>query len=296
MANDFNFARKPFTNERLPRLIFASVAMVVLGTTLLHGFTLAGYLLREREELDDQVAETEREIAEANAAIAQAQSTLTQERNEIREQRTRFLTRLYRQKSFSWTGLFEELEEIMPGQVRVTSITPGEEDGNIVVTMTLVGRQLTNILETVRELEGSGLFGKAFPLEEAYEEETGEIVVVLQLLYAEAVPESEQPASSLVTSNPAEATTAEAEPETEPTPSASPENTAKESESPTDEAAEEEGLGGDEGLDEVMDPDGMPEGLDDEELSEEELEEILEELADDEEPPPPPMTTNGESR
>ena len=65
MSNRFNFGRRPFVNERLPRLVFVVAATLVIGLTLVHGFFLARYLVREQEELDVQVAELRDELAGA---------------------------------------------------------------------------------------------------------------------------------------------------------------------------------------------------------------------------------------
>lgn len=173
MIGNFNFARAPFTNERLPRLLFVAASMLVLGLTAVHGFFLTRYLLREREELDIKVDALRDELAETSAAIDRTRAALGAVRGAGSDPRTRFLVRLYRQKSFSWTGLFNELEAITPGAVRVTSIAPAFEDGEISVTLTLVGRKLQDVLEMVRRLEASSIFTTVYPLEEANLEAAG---------------------------------------------------------------------------------------------------------------------------
>lgn len=189
MANELNFAREPFTNERLPRLIFSLLATFVLGLTLVHGFLLGRYLLREQEELDLRVAALRSELEQTNDGIARAEAAVDREQTALGNERTRFLVRLYRQKGFSWTGLFNELEAIAPGPIRITSIAPTEEDGEITVTMTLVGKDLRNVLEMVKQLESSSFFATVFPIDEANlddlgRDETG-VVATLHLQYLE---------------------------------------------------------------------------------------------------------------
>ena len=72
MTNDFNFARRPFVNERLPRTVFILAATLVIGTTLVHGFFLARYLVREQEELDLQVSELREAIEATEMATSEA--------------------------------------------------------------------------------------------------------------------------------------------------------------------------------------------------------------------------------
>ena len=50
--------------------------------------------------------------------------------------------------------------------MRITSIAPVEIDGEISVTLTLVGRTLQNVLEMVSALKGSSFFATVFPLDD----------------------------------------------------------------------------------------------------------------------------------
>jgi hypothetical protein len=192
MAKDFNFARKPFENERLPQLVFTVTAACVLGVTLVHGFFLARYLVREQEALDIKVVELREQNATTDADTARTEASLGRQQTALGDERTVFLTRIYRHKSFSWTGLFNELEEITPAAVRITSIAPFDDDGEIAVTMSLVGRTLANVLEMVSALEASSFFATVFPLEEVdlgelRDNATG-IAATLQLRYVSATP------------------------------------------------------------------------------------------------------------
>jgi len=202
MWNHFNFARRPFVNERLARLVFVVAAALTIGLTLVHGFFLARYLVREQEALDVQVAELRDELAGTESRIASASASVAQGQSALSNERTVFLARLYRLKSFSWTGLFNELEAITPKAVRITSIAPLEVDGEISVTLTLVGRVLQNVLEMVSALEGSSFFATVFPLDEVDLADLGAgtdsgIAATLRLRYVDfeltpAEPETEE--------------------------------------------------------------------------------------------------------
>lgn len=193
MANDFNFSRAPFGNERLPRLVFMLAAALVLGATLVHGFFLARYLVREQEAVDLKVGDLRDQLDATDAEISRTEASRARQQTALANERTVFLTRIYRLKSFSWTWLFNELEEITPAAVRITSIAPFEDDGEIAVLLTLVGRTLTNVLEMVSALEASAFFATVFPLEEVDlaaigdGRETG-IAATLQLRYVAPPP------------------------------------------------------------------------------------------------------------
>jgi hypothetical protein len=197
-VNELNFARAPFVNERLPRAVFWASAAVVAGMTLFHGVLLQRYLSREQAELDVRVSELRQELAKASAAARDAQNEIARSRSALASEQARFLTTLYRRKSFSWTGLFNELERITPPSVRIASIAPAEEEGTIEVTMNVVGQSLQDILEMVKALEASSFFASVFPLDETNleAEDRGEsgIAATLRLTYVEDVRSaSEQP-------------------------------------------------------------------------------------------------------
>ena len=192
MRNRLNFAGIPFRNQRLPSLLYGLLAFSLLAVTILHGVVLTRSLLKEQEELDVKVEVLEKELSELGENLARAADELKSERNEARTERIRFLTAVYRQKGFSWTGLFNELETITPPTVRITSIAPSVEKAEILVRLTILGKTLNDVLEMVRQLEANRIFGKVLPLSEsqAGEREGGGIATTLTLQYR---PEMAEP-------------------------------------------------------------------------------------------------------
>ena len=192
-----NFARKPFENERLPRLVFLTAAAAVLVVTAVHGFFLARYLVREQEALDIQVEELETGLEDTTRQVSEAREALARAERSTGDERTVFLTTLYRRKGFSWTGLFNELERITPADVRIRSVAPFEADGRMAVTLDVVGRTLANVLQMVTALETSTYFAMVFPLDEVDLSEMGGgdsgIAATLQLHYVEPEAALDEP-------------------------------------------------------------------------------------------------------
>jgi Tfp pilus assembly protein PilN len=192
MRVQLNFARAPFRNERLPWILFGLVAAVLLAASVLHGVVLSRYLMREQEELDVKVEALQQELSETENAIRRTENEIRTQRNDARTERIRFLANVYRQKSFSWTGLFNELEALTPAAVRITSISPagigGKEDeieDEIEVELQVVARSLENVLEMVRRLEAAQYLTTVLPI---FEAEGGErdgpgVSAVLRLQY-----------------------------------------------------------------------------------------------------------------
>jgi Tfp pilus assembly protein PilN len=193
MNAPLNFAKVPFRNERLPGLFFGTLAGALLVATLWHAVVLTRYLLREAEELDVTVQEMEERRSNLVADIARTRAALETERSDSLSQRVAFLADIYREKGFSWTGFFNQLEAVIPRDVRITSISPSAAGDDIEVRLTVVGRSLEDLLTLVRSLEQSRFFGTVMPLNEAQQEAEGTVSSTVTLLYHAAENDSPTP-------------------------------------------------------------------------------------------------------
>ncbi len=183
MDSPLNFAKVGFRNERLPRLLFGIAAVSLVAATLWHGVVLTRYLLREQEELDLKVQSMEEELTGMDTKVSRTRAELRTQRNELMTQRIEFLADVYRQKGFSWTELFNQLEEVVPRNVRITSISPSAARGVMEVRLTTIGRSLEDLLELVQSLEESRYFATVMPINEAQQEEGGEVAATVTLRY-----------------------------------------------------------------------------------------------------------------
>jgi Tfp pilus assembly protein PilN len=192
MPAGLNFAKVPFRNPRLPGILVGLVAGALLVTTVWHGVVLTRYLLREREELDAKVQSLQAHLSELVTEIGRARTELRADRGESTTQRIVFLADIYRQKGFSWTEFFNQLEAVIPPNVRITSISPNVTEDGIQVRLMTVGRSLEDLLELVRSLEESRSFGTVMPLNEAHQEEAGTVASTITLRYLSAEESPEQ--------------------------------------------------------------------------------------------------------
>lgn len=165
-----NFARFPFRNDRLPRLVYGLLTLVVVVATALHAAAFTRHLLKEREEMDLKVQKLEEEISALERELAAARTEVGPAMSPVEDGRVSFLAGVLRQRAFSWTGLFNELEAITPENIRITAIVPKEEEGEIIVRLSVVGRSMEDILEMVRRFEESRIFASVMPLDEGEED------------------------------------------------------------------------------------------------------------------------------
>jgi hypothetical protein len=157
-----NLARRPFYNERVVHLLIALGAVIVLAVTVMNVVKVVD-LSRQNTSLStrvrDQRAETARLTAEA-ARIRRGidQADLTRVAAEAREANA-----LIDQRTFSWTGFFNQIETTLPPDVMLVSVRPSVESGETRVSMVVLGRRTEDIDEFMEKLEATGAFERVQP-------------------------------------------------------------------------------------------------------------------------------------
>jgi type IV pilus assembly protein PilN len=158
MRLNINLATQPYEDAR--RFWFrwggALVALGVLTIGLLY-FTFLGWLGARKDralirQYQQQIAARDKEKADAQALMNLPQNASTRDRSQ-------FLNDLFYRKAFSWTRVFEDLEQVMPPRVHVVSIHPELASNNeLVIKLVVAGDSRDRALELVRKMEASKHF------------------------------------------------------------------------------------------------------------------------------------------
>ncbi len=118
-----NLASQPFINLRPIRRV-AAVLWVLGGALLAVNAALYWRTVTGSEEKSDQLVSVEQDIAQEIQRIRELEAQLggleLAEQNELVE----FLNSKIAQRTFSWSQLFDHVAEVMPKDVRLTSLTP----------------------------------------------------------------------------------------------------------------------------------------------------------------------------
>ena len=159
MRIPINLASEPFRRDR--PLIVGSVAAAVL---LLASLGVLIYLgLAEREH----TAEARQTLSDLNGqlrALAAEQTkldgVLRQPANAEVLDRSQFVNALLMRKAVSWTKIFDDLEKVVPHNVRLIQVRPQIGGNNELLLDMIVGAQAgENVLNLLMQLESSEVFG-----------------------------------------------------------------------------------------------------------------------------------------
>jgi len=173
MRLGINLATQPYED---PREFWSrwglAIAVLAIFTVALIGWTVRSWTNAGRDrhyitELQDKIATQDRQRAEAQAFLDMASNRSTRDQSQ-------FLNGLIQRKAFSWTRVFEDLEQVMPPNLHVASLRPEiNEQGEMLLDMRVAGDSRAAAVELVHRMEGSKHFQGAQMVSESLSGDTG---------------------------------------------------------------------------------------------------------------------------
>jgi type IV pilus assembly protein PilN len=192
MRLDINLATRPYEDAREFWVRWGSaVGMLALLTLFLLAWAVRSWQVAGRDrqsitQLQAQIAERDRERTRAQAFLDMASNRSTRDQSQ-------FLNGLIQRKAFSWTRVFEELEQVMPANLHVVSLRPGLNDQNqMELEMRVVGVTRSAAVDLVQHMEGSKHFQGAQLTQENNDDKGTGIIATVVSIY---VPDSISPIS-----------------------------------------------------------------------------------------------------
>lgn len=155
-----NLASQPFRRDRA--LLVGTTVVGILLTGLLGALIYLAVIEKNetadtvvaRDALQRQVDALDREQKKINVGLRRPDTT------EVLEQSV-FINQLIRRKAVSWTKLFEDLETVLPPDVRVISVRPQiSGNGQVALDMQVGSAKGESVLALLVKLEKSPLFGE----------------------------------------------------------------------------------------------------------------------------------------
>jgi type IV pilus assembly protein PilN len=158
MRLDINLASQPYQDVGRFWLRWGlAVAAAVVVTGALVAYTVSGLLQARRQQAEIDVIQ--QKINALSDKETQARAFLAEPENRDTRDRSQFLNELFHRKAFSWTKVFEDLEQVMPPHLHVVSIQPELNASNqLEIKLSVAGESRDRALELVRKMEDSKRF------------------------------------------------------------------------------------------------------------------------------------------
>lgn len=156
-----NFSSQPFRNEALPAVLFGAASVLLVATTIYHGFAVRGLLPERTSKTHKEVAGLEADLDRLRTEGRRLKAP-PPDKGVLAEWGV--LKDLVDRRTFSWTGLFARLEQVLPRDVRLVSIAPDVKEGQVLLEVVAIARPSQAGLSLVGVLEGRGEFEDVYPV------------------------------------------------------------------------------------------------------------------------------------
>jgi hypothetical protein len=152
-----NLSTRPFYNDRLVSL--AILAGLVAGLALTaFNVTQILSLTEERSVYTQQIERDRAEAARIRTAADAVQGSVDQQQLRMLAGSTREANGLIDQRTFSWTGFFETVEQTLPLDARLIAVAPRVERGNILIAVVVVAKSVGDLQAFTEALQNTGEF------------------------------------------------------------------------------------------------------------------------------------------
>jgi len=169
---DLNLSTQPFPAYRLitTALVCILVVLAVVSVWQASGFIRYSKMARSIRGVEQ---ESRVEAEALGKRVAELESRLDRPESTAKINEIGFLNHLILRKSFSWTKLFADLEQIVPENVHFLNLAPTiDADGGVTLSLGVRARSMGDMTKFVRRLEDSPLFEKVVVTVEEKVEET----------------------------------------------------------------------------------------------------------------------------
>ncbi|MGA8301323.1 MAG: hypothetical protein WB817_17705 [Terriglobales bacterium] len=152
-----------------------AIALLAIFSLALIAWTVRSWTNAGRDR--HYIAELQNKIATQDRQRADAQAFLDMASNRSTRDQSQFLNGLIQRKAFSWTRVFEDLEQVMPPNLHVVSLRPEfNEQNEMQLYMLVAGDSRAAAVELVHRMEGSRHFQGAQLVQETVAGDTGSAI------------------------------------------------------------------------------------------------------------------------
>lgn len=186
-----NLSTRPFYNERGVHLLLMLLAVIVGALTLVNVFKVL-QLSRQNTELSTSVNRDRAEADRLTRDAARIRRGINPDELQLVVNAAREANVLIDRRTFSWTALFNRIEETLPPDVMLTTVHPIVDEDGTKLAMTVLSRRTVDVDEFMEKLEATGAFEQVLQRQDQ-DVEGGLIRAIIDTNY---VPEAVEPADA----------------------------------------------------------------------------------------------------
>jgi type IV pilus assembly protein PilN len=167
-----NLASRPYRDYTPVNIVAASMFVLTL---VLAWFNLDTYLRYnvETKTTRAKIAELEAQEVREQQLEESAQTRLASVDVKFLDDQTKFINAKLAERAFSWSVLLDELESVLPQDVRLLSIGPSfKEDGTIDLGLSFQSKSGEGMINTINRMHRDPQFRNPFPHNESVTEGT----------------------------------------------------------------------------------------------------------------------------
>jgi Tfp pilus assembly protein PilN len=158
-----NLAKRPYRDYKPLYAVVVVLALLIAFLMLNNVDTYLRYV-HETKSTRAEIAAIEAETRKERDLAAAATQRISGLDLKALDSQARFVNTQLAQRAFSWSELLDRLEEVLPEDVKLTSITPAfRPDGRVSLSMQLTAKNNNGMIRTLERLLADRNFHNPFP-------------------------------------------------------------------------------------------------------------------------------------
>ena len=191
-APSINLARRPFRNNTVHYAVFGACAVLLIGATIVN---VREYFLRGSEltVLREQLSIGHQRYDRLFKDVETMKREISAVNLELLNDKSAFVNGLILSRLFSWSLLFDRLEELLPYDVKVRSIRPSISSKEIEIQIDGLAKNYLDLYEFEANLGNSEYFVGVYPTNEDNRQSKNELNFDLIMKYLPAGKSGQDP-------------------------------------------------------------------------------------------------------
>jgi type IV pilus assembly protein PilN len=193
-----NLASRPYRDYTPVNLVAAAMFVLMLVLAWFNIDTFIRYNVDKRNTRA-KIAQLEAQQRREKELEQSAQTRLASIDIKFLDEQTRFINAKLAERAFSWSALLDDLESVLPQDVRLVSVAPSfDKDSTVRLSLTFQTKTNDGMIRTINRMHQDPQFLNPFPNNESMID-GGMYAFDLNVIYRPASPMANVPARAEVT-------------------------------------------------------------------------------------------------